>query len=312
MGIPVISEVFDGIRWIIDFFFHKAPRPLQIMMFLLMLLLFSNAIVGMLHLVGVHCNQDKQPVKTSFFDVATNLWIFYDTTIKAKFDQPTISYSEAHPYIKYSFGALGGTNCVFILTNKTGEIQYCTEQNDTTCKYYYREQPEGVGIINEGCVYCNYSDLGWIYDATVPIVHKSHIGDICTADAYPKTNKSTSLWTSIFNCNIDCKIPVHYKFSFDTGQYECVDLDYCGVNKTKSTEYEFNEKLKQSGAELIYTDSETISSTKVVGLICNADFNPRVALLGVDIFDYQIWLLLIIIAAMLYGLTILGQQSHLK
>jgi hypothetical protein len=311
MGIPVVSEIWDGLRWVIDLFISKAPRPLQIIIFLLMLLLFSNVIIGMLHLIGVHCNESGEPVKTSFFDIGTNVWIFYDTTIKAKFSGNSISYSSAHPYVKYSVGLFGGDNCVFALKqNVNGTYEFCESINDTDCRYYYREEPEGQGIINEGCVRCNVTDIGWVYDPSQPVTHKVNVGTICSDDAYLPTN-SPSIFTNIFTCNHDCKIPTHYKWSFMNGQYECIDLDYCGANATKEVSYEFNNRLKDAGATLIYKDSDTKSFDKAVYLKCNKDFNPRLTFFGIDVFDYKIWLLLLIIAVMVRFLTIMGQQKNL-
>ena len=33
----------------------------------------------------------------------------------------------------------------------------------------------------------------------------------------------------------DCTIPNHYKYEFDTGSFDCVDLDICGVDITWPT-----------------------------------------------------------------------------
>lgn len=307
MGLPIVQEIYDGLRWIIDFFWSKAPRPLQIIIFLLMLLLFSNVIIGMLHLIGLHCNQAKEPVTVSFFDVGTNVWVFYDTVIAKRFDTPNVSFSDMHPYLKFTLGAFSENDCILFLTNKTGTLTFCDAMNDTTCKYYYREEPLREGLLfTNGCVICNYSNIGNVY-APQRVTNWLPVGYLCTDDAYP-LNHSTGVFYSFFNCNAQCKIPQHYKFDINTGDYDCIDLDYCGANRTQEPEYHFQELLNNADAKLLYTTKEQ----NVIEVKCTADFNPRPTLLGLDIFDYKIWVLLLIIGGMVLFLTHLGQQSQLK
>jgi hypothetical protein len=298
MGLPIISEIWDGIRWAIDFFFDKAPRPVQYLVFLLMLLLVGNVIVGGLQLLGVHCNQKYQPVKTSVFDVTTNVFVFYETTLGSMFSEPSVTFEDVHTYS----GVVGDT-CYFALYNDSGNLTVC--DNPTTnasCRYYYNFRPTTDSNVDRGCSVCNHTNLGWVDDDS-SIFGVAHIGDVCIDDAYPPEPFSMD-W---LYCAALCDIPENYRFSFDNGTYICTDLDYCGVNATIESDYAFNTRLKRANAELMYPTIEEKSYRRFVGITCNGDFTPRFAVFGIDVFDFKIWVLLTIIGLLVWGLRIATQ-----
>lgn len=292
MTLPIIGELWQGILFIIEFFFTKAPRPVQFLIFLLMTLLVGNVIVGTLHLIGFHCDENMQPVKVSTFDISTNAYVFYETIIKSKFNEATLTYQETHPYTRFV-----GSECFFSLYNNSGIMQMCDNPTtNTSCDFYYNAKPTDNESERGGCVVCNHTSLGWV-DNPDSILGHTFVGDVCIDNAYPRT---PSTYYSIV-CGAECDIPTNYMFSIDNGTYIRI------ANESVS-QFAFAQRLTNAGAERIYTDNNEKSYRRFVGLTCTGDYNPRFALFGIDIFDYRIWILLTVLGLLVWGLKTAGQS----
>lgn len=278
MGIPIVQEVFDGIRWIITFFIDKVPKPLKIFIFLIFLLFFGTVISFALNLFGVHCNDAKEPVKNEWYDISTNLNAIYK---KSKiFDDPNLTLQQVQPITR-----LLDEWCAVHMYNDSGEWIECPLNESANCIYaYYRED----------CAICNTTYAGVIYTGGISW---RHFGDVCFGDAY---YKEWSTFDNLFTCNGACKIPEHYKLNHLTGFYDCIDLEYCGENKTVVVETALNQLLKEQNAQRLYqTNIKRNNLDNFILIKCNKNYSPRLTFFGIDIFDYKIWLFLIIIYVMI-------------
>ena len=278
MGIPIIDEVFSGIRWLIDFFMNKVPAPIKFLIFLLFLLFFGSMISFVLHLTGVHCNSDKEVVKTDFLDVGTNLALVWEDS-KRIFSEQTLTICDVHPEKCGS-----ESECYYHARELDNGLYVTCNQSipEADCKYYLRD---GICHNCTNQEICFQESMFWIFCGTWH--------DICLDDAY---YSEVTLYDTFTGCGSTCYPPEHYFWNQTSGQYECKDLDYCGVGATKVQNPIIDEKLLKANAELIYTSEEKRRNYKsLVYIKCNNNYNPRLTIFGIDIFDYKIWLFLVVI-----------------
>ena len=278
MGIPIIQELWDGVRWLIDFFFNKIPRPLQFLIFLLFLLFFGVMISFMLHLSGIHCNSSKEVVKTDIFDVGTNIALIWEDSQRT-FTQETLTICEVHPE-----RCGQESECYFHARQlDNGLYETCNQSvAQPDCKYYLKD---GLCHNCTNKEICFQESMFWIFCG--------NWHDVCIDNAY---SYDTTLFDTFTGCGSACFVPTHYMWNQTSGLYECIDSDYCGVSATKIQNPIIDEKLLRADAELVYTTTEMKKNYKnLIYLKCDNDYNPRLTFFGVDIFDYKIWLFFAVI-----------------
>lgn len=282
MGFPIIDEIWSGIRWIIDFFLDKAPRPLLLLFFLLLVLLFGSVISMALQLTGIHCKTDKTVVKVDLIDVSTNVKVLYQTT-KHRVTGEYETISDVHRYTFLS----RPLECAYYLKNDSGEFIPCDDYGDANCSFYYND-PE--------CYNCTEVNVGWIQGET-NFLTWFHMRNLCSGDVY-RLDEQFSILEELFRCNLNCRIPLHYKFNGALGQYECIDSNYCGDNATIEPDYQIDEYLFDAGYENLYQDSRSAEKNyeRLITIECDENLNPDLTIFGIPIFDYKIWLLIFVIA----------------
>lgn len=282
----IITDILDGIKFVINFFLDKAPKPLLLLFFLLLLLLFGSVISMTMHLSGIHCKTDKKVVKVPLIDVATNVQILFNV-MKTRITGQTESIKTVHPYQSY----LREGDCAFILKNVGGDYQYCDIINESGCSFYY---------ITPECFNCTSVDTGWIRNEDA-WYGWNYLGDLCYGDAYRSAEEWSFLKTH-FDCESLCSIPEHYKFNSQTGYYECIDLDYCGDNATIQPDYLIDNILNDAGYENLYQDSRSDEKSyeRLITITCDDNLNPDLTFFGIPLFDYRIWLLIYVLAVMFW------------
>ena len=278
MGIPIIQEIWDGLRWIIDFFIDKVPKPLKVIIFLLFLLLFGSLVSFFMQLSGIHCNSSKDVVKVSTLDIGTNLAIGWETS-KEVFDSDNLTICEVHPE------KCGNENDCYFYAKQldTGFYEECNTTNSSDCKYYLK---------NGACHNCTQPDKFFSQTFYFFIPDSYHP---CVSNAYP-LDEFTAYLRYFRGCGSSCYVPDHYLWNQSTGQYECADSQYCGATATLEANPIIDQKLNKAGAELVYSISEgSRSYMRMVYIKCNNNFNPRLTFFGLDLLDYKIWLFMIVI-----------------
>lgn len=234
----------------------------------------------MLQMTGIHCNSDKNPVKLSILDFSTNIELLWETDPSRFLKGDVLTICDVHP-------------------NKCGE--------ERSCYYFMRELDSGgYGMCNEttpapDCKYylndgvchnctdqeiCIQENEFWIFCGTWY--------DICLDDAYYGGGQVTDFMTK---CRTTCDVPKYYMWNQTSGKYHCLVPDKCGNSATQEISA-IDEKLDRAGAELLYTDNDERGFTRVVGISCDANLNPKLTFFGINIFDYKIWVILFIIAVM--------------
>jgi len=298
MGFPIISEIWDGIRWFIDFVFNKFPKPLLYIIFLLSLIVFGSFISWTLQIAGIHCNSDKDAVKVTLDNSNTNFMeyisfnanlLFYEEDIILKGDN--LSICQVHPQ------KCGRENDCYLYAKEIEFKNYeiCNQTNSTPeigCNYL---------LLGAGCHDC--------ITKTITLQNKFFAlftgdwYDVCVSDALPYGRDNDSdIWSDCFGDA--CVVPKYYYFDMETGQYICTNLTICGTNSTYRNS-RLDEMLETAGAELIYPPiSNNNDYRKAIQISCSNDYKPRLTFFGIDIFDYKIWVLLTIIYVMFLGISL--------
>jgi len=281
MGIPIISEIWDGVRFIINFFFDKIPKPLQMLIFLVFLLVFGTLISFFLQIGGIHCNSNNDVVKVDILDIGTNLVLIWETRDEP-FTSQNLTICQAHPE---KCGR--ESECFFYAQERNdGYYDYCNmTSGNENCTYFLRD-----GL----CHNCTEREICF-KDAQFFFIC-GNWNSVCIDNAFSTGRESTD---KFFGCSSACFVPENYVWNTTTGLYHCADQNRCGVNATIEADPIIDEKLLKAGAELIYPETQSkYDYRNLVKIKCNNNFNPRFTFFGIDIFDYKIWLLLIVIWVM--------------
>jgi len=312
MSIPFVSDIIDGIKWLIDFFFHKAPKPLLFVFFLLLLATISLFLSTILHLMGYHCysgaGSGLQVVKvdTTEFKANWDIWTASDEYVKGN----SLTICEAHPEVCgkesncYSYAKYNTSNYYYF-------YQACDEANpEPNCKFILKTDYD--------CNNCTI-DEACFEGGVAPLV----FGLVtCTRTTICDPNyNAIGLEDIPFNCGLkyrvenspdNCWIPPNYEWNTDTGEYDCLNLAVCGDNATIQSNKRVNQLLNSVGFETIYYDdiSGRIDIDSAVYLKCNKNLNPEVTVYGLPVFNYQVWVFLFLIGALVGLLFKLGQQHQ--
>jgi len=291
MGIPILSDILDGVKWLIDFAFNKAPRPVQIGMFLVILLLFGSIIPFMFHLFGVHCNHDADVVKTNTLSFITNLKIAFiekeEGYNSEEFQPDTIALL---PY------DIGGESCVKPICHDTDEFWFWQSSSD--CNNQTIIHPFLTKHWDwQKCVVCNGSEnYSIVQSATTIITDREWL---CFGNAYRIDDDDMSfLQKALCDPQSRCIPPRNYYYNYNTGKYTCLEPDICGANVSIGNQsYLIDEELKDAGGERLYKD-DIKSYDKAFFFKCDKNLNPQLTFFGVPFLDYKLWLFLVVIAVM--------------
>jgi len=300
MGIPIIQELWDGIRWIIDFFINKSPNAIKILFFLLFLLLFGSIISFFLHIGGIHCNSELQPVKTSLTKLITNLRIMQITNDNI-IDGQTATVCDAHPDM------CGKENeCYYFarLQNDSGLYEECNvTSTDPNCNYLMK---------NGVCFNCSYREICfnpvgafWFFNGFCTW------HDVCISNAYYQSPSSQDF---VCTGRDDCSVPKGYIWNITSGVYTCVNDLICGENATESIPI-IDEYLEKANYKLLYQSTTNNNDyRKFISITCQNNLNPELSLFGSSskggfpIFNYKIWLFIIVIYVMFIFLSVIRKH----
>lgn len=280
--------ILDEIRWLIDSFLDKTPRPIQILIFLLMLVGLVSLIPFFLHLIGFHCNTDAEVIKTTPLSFITNLRIAYigaDDYINTSsyIPQPSSIVVSCRKPVCYVNGSYYYES-----------TSYCDGQTIIYPLLTTRATWSQCSICDGEVNYTGIRSIGGFVSESFYLCH---------GDAY-HINQSDRNWYQSWVCDEgeDCTVPKYYKYEYDTGTFDCIYLEICGLNNTQIIS-EMDSLLDQAEGELFYPDISEKDYRKAVSIKCDRKFEPQITFFGLPIFDYKVWLLLIVIYVMFMFLS---------
>lgn len=276
MAIPIISDIIGTIQKIIDWVQRTIPRPVQFLFFLVFLLFIGNTLMPIFfNMMGIFCVEGDK-FTNDFYDVPTNIAVTFKIM---GLDVPDENGS---------FGFLDvELNCVKRIYNDT------TLGNSSALVIYY----DGAFCTN--CTRISgSSDPYYLISGVAPFDDND---GMCQRDAYHiLDNEKSTLQRWLCENSLDesliafgCEPPPGFHFSFDSARYVCHDLNLCG----NMTEEQF---LKQSLIAKGFTrvESDPTDEPSIVGTTCFGS-KTKFTVIGIDLFNWNIWLLLMLIGGLL-------------
>lgn len=296
MAIPVISEVIGFIQG----FFQILPKSLKYLLFLVFIIAALAVLPFIFHMMGVHCDSNKVVQKTSFFDFGGNFDLalmsdedYYNSSNYIPATQFTIISGDLRlscaPLIRFDHSSIFGD---FYVTCDNNDTLY----NNTDCFYALRihRWKELFFPSTPKCFVCdNIVDV--TFYSLSPFDEDAVNGKYCFSDAYPNNASGCG---DVENC----EMPLGYKFNQATGKFICYDNSICGTNATEIT-YSIDVKLKSMGAEALYSESDDEGYSNALRFQCDNNLNPQLALYRIPLFDYKIWLGLMVLGALFFFLN---------
>ena len=276
--------VFGGVLQSVGNFFqglmHIIPRPLIFLIFIFIIVLIAQLLTYIFNIFGIYCTSGDIPMTIGFNPLKTAELIG---------DIPQASdlgKEEVDPNALQH----GVENCVWQPTG-TYTLTYDdgTEENSSTPRWFYN----GRG----GCVDCTLVTVYVWRGIGTP--EKWCIND---AHTKPYNEKGTlAKWFCGAKYYGRCEPPLHYYWQATTGQYVCDDPTCTGITVGEN----WNNILEQNGATPLYADAygeaKDISHEAFVSVQCK-DVRPKLTLYGLDVFNFQYWLIIMLIAIMFWAL----------
>jgi hypothetical protein len=269
------------------------PKALKYIIFLVFVLGIFATIPFMLHMVGIHCDSQKHVVKSDWWNGGVNYEI---SQLGAK----DVYNSSAYVPQGQNFFAASLDTCVYYLKFKSSSIlgdqnyMYCPSTNTSGCVYALRAKKSGLWFwrfdAQPSCLTCsNYSYINIVSesgsDSIIPISSDYY----CFSDAYPN-NKT--------GCTDACDIPLLYVWNSTSARAVCNSPLCTGTNTTAI--YTVDILLQQVDAQPFYSTNNNKDYSKAVGIKCDNNLNPQISAFGIPVFDYRIWILLMVLGAMFY------------
>lgn len=320
MGVPILDEIVSSFRWLIDFFMSKTPAPIKFVVFLLFLIVFSAFFSVILHFVGIHCDSEGNVQKTPMTSLFTNYNIM--TAGNEEFNSSAYFPEEKQAGINLDvIGTTTKADCLYevcMAENKTiedKEFLFYPNPDCVTEPFYLFDRGGGDFFgANVGCSACD----DYISSATIGVrniwdsnTYNDYNFNFCYGDAYKIEDYN---WWQDLHCRDwwSCNIPENYYWENETGLFTCLNDDVCGENVTENTERITNVDfaLLQAGATPFYEGQVSDRSyKKFVGVTCDTDYNPHLTIAGIKIFDYKIWLMIMVIYVLAMVLIYLRPQK---
>jgi hypothetical protein len=260
-----------------------------------MIILFVAVIPFFLHMMGFHCDSQKQVQTTSILN-------FYDNLRIATADTGEIYNSSKFTPAKVE----GIEDCVLYIRPVSGNLYYtCTDGNFSGCVYVLLTTKELFADVPVCVNTSNFTNIRIDNPTGTRMVQD---GFFVFGDAYRRPDSEISWFRQTFTCNDECTPPTNYFWNHLDGTYECANPNICGLNNTRVT-YTLDQMLKNAGAERLYYETDTDKDYKAaVKISCNGDFQPNITIFRIPIFDYKLWILFFTIGILFFFLNKIKQH----
>jgi len=275
-----ISGILSGIGDAIKTFFDTIPKPVKFLLFLFLILFIGSIAQNSLMVFGTFCDSGEHPVK-----IKNN--IFNNIGLISDIPDPDLVGEEIVPIDEDAFSSLFKEASVCSRKIKYGTITF--DDGNT------EEITELTNFYNGA--YCTNCE-------EVIIEEKRNNGDtldivrgLCYGDVYRLENKS--FFKKILCGFSRCEPPKDYYYDSINDVYQCTSDECSG----KTAGDWWDEKLNDLGAVYLYPEGENnrVHFENFVGVTCQ-DLKPRIAVYGIPIFDYFMWLLILVISLLLWAL----------
>lgn len=255
-----------------------------------MLIFLVSVIPFFLHLFGFHCDSNKQVQTTNALDFVENL--------KIAFQDPKETFNSSK-YTPYKMAGI--QDCTVYVRQVNGNLYYtCNDGNTSGCAYALLYVPKVFSDVPACVNATNYSNIaisnsaGTMSQSADPYVF---------SDAFRIADADLNWFRQVFSCNSDCIPPEHYYWNHLDNTFTCQDTSVCGINNTKIT-YKIDVELKSADGKRLYSDVQKDKDYKsAVKISCNGDFQPNITVFKIPVFDYKLWLLLMVVGLLFFFLN---------
>lgn len=267
MGIPILSDIVDFFKKAIDWAFKLMPKPLLFMVFFLLLTLIGGFILPFFfNVTGTFCVDDVK-LSGNSFNFPKNVATYFNYNTNRNYSSVEFSCSQEFLDVDHSEFFYDG--------------QFCTDCDviDSSSHPSY--------LINN-----NNGTLGF----------RNNLG-LCAGNAYRIADENKSTIQKLL-CEskgdtdwyaFGCEPPIGFYYNRTSNTYICEE-DFClTINSTKLT----IESLTAAG---YYRTSGATDNVDIIGIKCFDD-KPKLAFVGIDVFDVRIWLILLFIMLLWYAYT---------
>jgi len=279
-GVIPTTDIFGAIQRFFSNFLTTAPKPLLYLIFLLFLVGIASLFGFFINITGNFCDTAGNEYRTGTFSLITNFELIQNMPDNDQLGQQEIIADErllgilpqCTNFFNEPYTYTGG----FFSTNKTYIV-------------------DGSGYYYDGS-YCTDCESDKIFDNIT-----GDNGRYCLGDVYAITyDEKGALQKSLCGTKFGgCEPPTGYFYDQSRNSYVCINDDCEG--KTIGTIW--NEQLLKTGALIV--QEEDISRQdyrKVVSLDCEAgDVNPKFQFFGIEILDFRLWIALLLLAAIIWG-----------
>ena len=286
-----LTDIISTFTDIISTFLSTLPRPLQLIIFLLLILLIGNIVQFALNVFGIFCDSGNNPVSVGFNVIESTSLMFRSTNMfrgqEDDFTKLEKLVSCSNYYENYTFladeGSLLGFKVPYSEILDWLGVDYSIDKDIAPARWFYNPSP---------CVKC---------DVTFIRLNGGDVEEVCEGDAYPIINKS---FFQKVQCDLTaadiCELPDNYFYSYLSNTYVCSISD-CDI----AAKDQWDKILRDSGAEYMYAGGVDGSIaafndyTRAVGVKCE-ELKPKIAFFGIVIFDYKIWMLIGILGVLFW------------
>ncbi len=284
-GIPILSEIVAGVKGLIDWFFTSAPRPLQLLIFLFFILGLFSMVGTFLNVTGHYCDTAGNEYKTGTLDLITNFELLSKI--------PDAEYLDGN--------ILPADEKVLGVFDKCVEEIYNPYHYENTGLFDAGDRvylSTGTGKYYDGG-FCSDCETQTLYDN---ITHSK--GTYCVGDVYRSEDRDDFNFVQRGVCGKSgglsaCEPPSGYYYDFETANYVCISGD-CADDTMGAR---WTQLLHDKGADLVpespYGERDFRNA---VAVECDiGDLDPKIRFFGIDVFDYRIWVFLLLLSALVWA-----------
>jgi hypothetical protein len=305
-------------------FFSTVPRPVQFIIFLLLILLFGEIINYSLYMFGFFCDGSNNVVRIKL-DL-TNL-VEIPSIMKLQNDLANNDIQALGFIDKDVKDCVLESTAPYLLYDSYGTLRLNRTTEDES-RYFYRWNPcvlcdvmkyrQEESIINDTGVMATIKRIGNLIGLIKGVSSGGEYVCLANASGLPYNfthgNYSTQLLRT--SCeDVLCSPPIYYHYDYELNKYVC-DYDNCVqfiIPIWNDLLYnKFHATLLYPSGELGSLQSNTTNKkyrptyNNAIGLTCK-DYNPKISIFKINIFDYKLW-----IAITLIGLCFWAYKSFKK
>ena len=283
-----LVDVFAGIQRSINWLLTTAPKPLLLILFLLFIVAFGSVFGFLLNTTGNFCDTAGNEYRTGTFSLLTNFQLMGNMPHSDELDSETL---DADDYTSSTI-----TECSFLYSST--EWKYTElgskDYENLTSRYYFQD---------DGCITCEHQV--WAIPQGFLGGYKSREKICLDETVYPNEREERTFFAKQ-QCGKTlgrCAIPEGYYYESSTDTFVCDDELCRNSNGSTNTIGQlWNLKLKESGAKIVPPSEHGDRDYRnAIRIECdNGDIKPALRVFGIEIFDYKLWVMLIILSALVW------------